>query len=36
MYRKSLQENVIDKIGYEFFCNTSKWYVDETKKEAFL
>ena len=34
--RKSLQDNVIDKSGYESFCNIFTKYVDETKIESFL
>ena len=36
LYRKSLQDNVIDKGEYESLCNISTKYVDETKNESFL
>ena len=36
IYRKSLQDNVIDKNGYESFCNIFPRYVDENKNESFL
>ena len=35
-YRKSLQDNVIDKIEYEGLCIIFTNYVDETKNESFL
>ena len=35
-YRKSLQDNVIDKTGYEFLCNIFTEYVGENKNESFL
>ena len=35
-YRKSLQDNVIDKTEYESLCNIFTKYVDETKNESFL
>ena len=35
LYRKSLQDNVIDKTEYESFCNIFTKYVDETKNESF-
>ena len=35
-YRKSLQDNVIDKTEYESLCNIFTKYVDENKKESFL
>ena len=34
--RKSLQDNVIDKIEYESLCNIFTKYVDETKNELFF
>ena len=36
LYRKSLQDNVIDKNDYENLCNIFTKYVDENKKESFL
>ena len=36
LYRKSLQDNVIDKTEYESLCNFYTKYVDENKKESFL
>ena len=36
LYRKSLQDNVIDKTGYESLCNIFTKYVDENKNESFL
>ena len=36
LYRKSLQDNVIDKIEYENLCNIFTKYVDENKNENFL
>ena len=36
LYRKSLQDNVIDKTEYESFCNIFTRYVDENKNESFL
>ena len=36
LYRKSLQDNVIDKNEYESLCNIFTNYVDETKNEPFL
>ena len=36
LYRKSLQDNVIDKIEYESLCNIFTKYVDENKNESFL
>ena len=36
LYRKSLQDNVIDKSEYESFCNIFTKYVDENKNESFL
>ena len=35
-YRKSLQDNVIDKNEYESLCNIFTKYLDETKNESFL
>ena len=36
LYRKSLQDNLIDKGEYESLCNIFTKYVDETKNESFL
>ena len=36
LYRKSLQDNVIDKIEYESLCNIFTKYIDENKNESFL
>ena len=36
LYRKSLQDNVIDKIEYDSWCNIFTRYVDENKTESFL
>ena len=36
LYRKSLQDNVIDKTEYESLCNIFIKYVDENKNESFL
>ena len=36
LYRKSLQDNVIDKIEYESLCNIFTKNVDENKNEFFL
>ena len=36
LYRKSLQDNVIDKTEYESLCNFYTKYVDENKNESFL
>ena len=36
VYRKSLQDNVIDKNEYESLCNIFTKYVDENKNESFL
>ena len=35
-YRKSLQDNIIDKNEYELLCNIFTKYVDETENESFL
>ena len=35
-YRKSLQDNVIDKTEYESLCNIFTKYVNENKNESFL
>ena len=36
LYRKSLQDNVIDKNEHESLCNVFTKYVDENKNESFL
>ena len=36
LYRKSLQDNVIDKTEYESLCNIFSKYVDENKNKSFL
>ena len=36
LYRKSLQDNVIDKTEYESLCNIFSKYIDENKNESFL
>ena len=36
LYRKTLQNNVIDKTEYESLCNIFTKYVDENKNESFL
>ena len=36
LYRKSLQDNIIDKTEYENLCNIFSKYVDENKNESFL
>ena len=36
IYRKSLQDNVIDKSEYDILCNIFTKYVDENKNESFL
>ena len=36
LYRKSLQDNVIDKSEYESLCNIFTKYVDDNKNESFL
>ena len=36
LYRKSLEDNVIDKIEYESLSNIFTKYVDENKNESFL
>ena len=36
LYRKSLQDNVIDKIEYDSLCNVFTRYIDENKNESFL
>ena len=36
LYRKSLQDNVIDKTEYENLCKIFTKYVDQNKNESFL
>ena len=36
LYRKSLQDNLIDKTEYESLCNIFTKYVNENKNESFL
>ena len=36
LYRKSVQDNVIDKTEYDGLCNIFTKYVDENKNESFL
>ena len=36
LYRKSLQDNVIDKNEYDSLCNIFTRYIDENKNESFL
>ena len=36
LFRKSLQDNVIDKTEYESLCNIFTKYIDENKIESFL
>ena len=36
LYRKSLQDNIIDKTEYESLCNIFTKYVDENKSGSFL
>ena len=36
LYRKSLQDNIIDKTEYESLCNNFTRYVDENKNGSFL
>ena len=36
LYRKSLQDNVIDKTEYDNLCNIFTRYVDGNKNESFL
>ena len=35
LYRRSLQDNVIDKTEHESLCNIFTKYVDENKNESF-
>ena len=36
LYRKSLQDNVIDETEYESLCNIFTGYINENKNESFL
>ena len=36
LYRKSLQDNIIDKAEYESLCKIFTKYIDENKNESFL
>ena len=36
LYRKSLQDNIIDKTEYESLCKIFTKYVDENKNESFF
>ena len=36
MYRKSLQDNVIDKTEYDSLFKIFTKYIDENKNESFL
>ena len=36
LYRKSLQDNIIDKTEYDSLCNIFTKYVDENKNKSFL
>ena len=36
LYRKSLQDNLIDKTEYDSLCNIFTKYVNENKNESFL
>ena len=36
LYRKSLQDNIIDKTEYDSLCNIFTKYVDGNKNESFL
>ena len=36
LYRRSLQDNIIDKKEYESLCNIFTRYLDENKNESFL
>ena len=36
LYRKYLQDNVIDKTEYDSLCNIFTKYVDQNKNESFL
>ena len=36
LYRKSLQDNIIDKTEYESLCNIFTKYINENKNKSFL
>ena len=36
LYRKSLQDNIIDKTEYDSVCNIFTKYIDQNKNESFL
>ena len=36
LYRKSLQDNIIDKTEYDCLCNIFTKYVNENRNESFL
>ena len=36
LYRKSSQDNVIEKTEYESLCNISTKFMDENRNESFL
>ena len=36
LYRKSIQDNIIDKTEYESLCNIFTKYIDQNKNESFL
>ena len=36
LYRKSIQDNVIDKTEYDCLCNIFTKYINENKNESFL
>ena len=36
LYRKSLQDNIIDKTEYDSLCNIFTKYINENKNESFL
>ena len=36
LYRKCLQDNIIDKVEYESLCKIFNRYVNENKNESFL
>ena len=36
LYRKSLQDNIIDKTDYDGLCNNFTKYIDENRNESFL
>ena len=36
LYRKCLQDNIIDKVEYESLCNVFNKYIEEKKDDSFL